>query len=68
MPAVEEFSGGLGRWVCLFPFLYHQALKIIMEIGNLRGEANALWNTSLAQDSLGKRAEAVKLAKDALAI
>ena len=47
---------------------YHQQLKISQEIWDRSGEANALWNMSLAQDSLGERAEAVKLAKEALAI
>ncbi len=47
---------------------YEQALKITREIGDRRGEGNALFNTSLALDGLDKREEAVKLAKEALAI
>ena len=47
---------------------YEQALKISREIGYRRGEANTHWNMSLAQDSLGKRSDAVGLAKEALAI
>lgn len=47
---------------------YEQQLKITQVIGDRRGEGNALWNMSLALDSLGKRAEAVKLAEEALAI
>ena len=47
---------------------YEQALKISREIGYRRGEANNHWNMSLAQDSLGKRSDAVGLAKEALAI
>lgn len=47
---------------------YEKALAIFREIWDRRGEGNALWNTSLAQECLGKRSEAVKLAREALAI
>jgi len=44
------------------------ALKNSREIGDRYREATALFNMSLAQDRLGKRSEALKLAKEALAI
>ena len=47
---------------------YEQQLMITRAIGDRRGEGNALFNTSLALDGLGKQAEAAKLAADALAI
>ena len=47
---------------------YEQQLKINQKIGDRRGEGNALWNTSLTLDGLGRREEAVKMAKEALAI
>lgn len=47
---------------------YEQHLEIAREIGDRRGEGNALWNSALAHDSLGERAEAVRRAEAALAI
>ncbi len=47
---------------------YEQQLMITRAIGDRTGEGNALFNTSLALDGLGKQAEAAKLAADALAI
>ena len=47
---------------------YEQQLMITRAIGDRRGEGNALFNTSLALDGLGKQAEAAMLAADALAI
>ena len=47
---------------------YEQQLMITRAIGDRRGEGNALFDTSLALDGLGKQAEAAKLAADALAI
>ena len=43
-------------------------LKISRKIGDKRGEGNALWNMSLAQDGLSKRSEALRLAKEELQI
>ncbi len=37
---------------------YEQYLVIAREIGDRRGEGNALWNSALAHDSLRNRAEA----------
>jgi tetratricopeptide (TPR) repeat protein len=45
---------------------YEKHLDITQEIGDRRGKGNALWNMSLAQDSLGNQAEAAKLANEAL--
>jgi len=47
---------------------YEKQLMITRAIGDRRGEGNALFNTSLALDGLGKQAEAEKPAADALAI
>ena len=47
---------------------YEQALVIAREIGNRRGEGNALWNMSLAKDQLGNKAHAIECAKSALKI
>jgi tetratricopeptide (TPR) repeat protein len=45
-----------------------QQLAIVREIGDRRGEGNALWNMSLALDQLGERAQAIKHAEQALII
>ena len=47
---------------------YEQALAIAREIGNRRGEGTALWNMSLALNSLGSRAKAIECARAALKI
>jgi tetratricopeptide (TPR) repeat protein len=47
---------------------FEQALLIDREIGDRRGEGNALWNMSLALDQLGERAQAIKHAEQALII
>ncbi|HWX42052.1 MAG TPA: tetratricopeptide repeat protein, partial [Blastocatellia bacterium] len=47
---------------------YEQQLAIVREIGDRRGESNALWNLSLALDEIGNRAEAVKNAEASLEI
>jgi tetratricopeptide (TPR) repeat protein len=47
---------------------YEQRLVIAREIGDLRGEANGLYNTSLALDFLGQCAEAIAQAEAVLAI
>ncbi len=47
---------------------YDQARTIFREIGDWRGEGNSIWNMSLVLNGLGNRAEAVKLAGEALAI
>ena len=38
------------------------------EIGDRRGEGNALWNMSLALDQLGERTQAIQHAEQALTI
>ena len=43
-------------------------LVIVREIGDRRGEGITLWNSALAHDSLGNRAEAIARAAAALAI
>jgi tetratricopeptide (TPR) repeat protein len=48
--------------------VYEQALVIDREIGDRRGEGNALWNLSLSQAKLGQRKEAISNAKAALKI
>ncbi|MCS6909034.1 MAG: tetratricopeptide repeat protein [Anaerolineales bacterium] len=45
-----------------------QYRNIAHEIGDWRGEGNALWNMALALDSLGRRAEAIAHAQDSLKI
>jgi tetratricopeptide (TPR) repeat protein len=47
---------------------FEQCLTIAREIGDRRGEANDLWNMSLALDQLGERAQAIQHAEQALAI
>jgi tetratricopeptide (TPR) repeat protein len=47
---------------------YDQALKISREIGDRRGEGNALWNMSLSLDQFGQRDRAIDCAKAALKI
>lgn len=47
---------------------YEQALVIDHEIGDRRGEGNALWNMSLALDELGERNEAILRAEAAFEI
>ena len=47
---------------------YEQQLIITREIGDRRGEGNALFNSALAHDSLGNRPEAIARAVAALAI
>ena len=47
---------------------YEQYLTIAREIGDRLGEGNALWNSALAHDSLGNRAEAIPRAGTALKI
>ncbi|MCI0489661.1 MAG: tetratricopeptide repeat protein [Blastocatellia bacterium] len=47
---------------------HEQSLAIAREIGHRLGEGNALYNTSLALDKLGDRAEAIRLAEAALII
>ena len=39
--------------------LYEWQLVIVREIGDRRGEGNALWNSAVAHDSLGNRPEAI---------
>jgi tetratricopeptide (TPR) repeat protein len=48
--------------------LQEQALAIAREIGDLRGEAKALYNASLSLDQLGERAKAIANAEVALAV
>jgi len=43
-------------------------LAIAREIGDRRGEGNALWNSALALDKLGDRAQAITRAEAALRI
>ncbi len=43
-------------------------MAIAREIGDRRGEANALWNMSLALDNLGDRTQAIEHAEAALKI
>ena len=45
-----------------------QARVIHREIGGRRGEGNALWNMSLALDTLGERQQAIAHAEAALTI
>ena len=47
---------------------HEQALIIDREIGDRRGEGNALYNTSLALDKLGDRVQAIGHAEAALKI
>ena len=47
---------------------FEQQLKISREIGDRRGEGNALWNISLIQHALGERDTAIANAQAALAI
>ncbi len=47
---------------------YEQHLAIAREIGDRRGEGNALFNMSLSLDQLGERAQAVAGAEAALQI
>ena len=47
---------------------YEQALIIDREIGDRRGEGNDLWNSALALDKLGDRAQAIARAEAALRI
>ncbi len=47
---------------------YEQQLKITRDIGDRRGEGNALWNTALALDKLGERDIAIAHAEAALRI
>ena len=46
----------------------NNTLAIAREIGDRRGEGNALWNMSLALDQLGERAQAIQHAEQALII
>lgn len=48
--------------------LIAQYLNIAREIGDRRGEGNALYNTGLALDELGDRAKAIAHAEAALEI
>jgi len=43
-------------------------LAIVRDIGDRRGEGNALWNMSLALDQPGERAKAIQHAEQALTI
>ena len=74
MAAISKALGNLGN---AYYFLgetrraiqfYEQALLIDREIGDRRGEGNALWNMSLALDQLSERAQAIQHAEQALAI
>jgi tetratricopeptide (TPR) repeat protein len=47
---------------------YEQQLLIAREIGDRRGEGNALWNMSLALNELGQRAQAIEHAEQSLEI
>jgi tetratricopeptide (TPR) repeat protein len=47
---------------------YEQQLAIVREIRDREGEGNALWNSALALDKLGDRAEAVRRAEQAFSI
>jgi tetratricopeptide (TPR) repeat protein len=47
---------------------FQQALVIDREIGDRRGEGNALWSSALAFDRLGDRPQAIARAEAALAI
>jgi tetratricopeptide (TPR) repeat protein len=47
---------------------YEQQLAITREIGDRRGEANSLWNSALALEKLGDRAQALPRAAAALRI
>jgi hypothetical protein len=48
--------------------LYERALVIAREIGDRYGEGNALWNSALALDELGDRAQASARAEVALRV
>jgi hypothetical protein len=43
-------------------------LEIMREVGDRRGEGFALFNLALALDRFGERAEAVRRAREALAV
>ena len=45
-----------------------EALTIVHDIGDHRGEATALWYKSLVLDDMGDREGAMKLARESLAI
>jgi hypothetical protein len=47
---------------------YQQQFAIVREIGDAKGEGNALWNMSLALDQLGARSQAIQYAEQALII
>ena len=47
---------------------YEQYLAIAREIGDRRGEGNGLWDSALAFDKLGDRAQAIARAEAALRI
>ena len=47
---------------------FEQRLAVARELGDRRGEGNALWNMSLALDKLGQRAGAIARAEAALKI
>ncbi|MEW6208875.1 MAG: tetratricopeptide repeat protein [Acidobacteriota bacterium] len=47
---------------------YERRIEIAREIGDRRGEGNALWNMSLSFDKLGERARAIEYAEAALRI
>jgi hypothetical protein len=47
---------------------YEQQLVIVREIGDQRGEGNALWNSALAFDKLVERAQTIARAAAALRV
>ena len=47
---------------------FEQYVAIAREIGDRRGEGNALWNMSLVLNQLGDRAQAIQHAEQALSI
>jgi len=47
---------------------FEQALTIVRELGDRRGEGNALFNSALAFGQLGERAEAIRRMQEALLI
>jgi tetratricopeptide (TPR) repeat protein len=47
---------------------YEQYLAIARELGDRRGEGNALWNMSVALDELGQHDQIIQHAEQVLAI
>jgi tetratricopeptide (TPR) repeat protein len=47
---------------------FEQSLEIAREIGSRRDEANALWNSAIAYNRLGNRAQPISFAEQAVTI